>query len=250
MFNMQGVQYIKVLTQDLKHREYQWKFGLNSIDAFNTTNECTSNALYVCEIKDFFKWILLYPNIAYVGYVTIPDDAKIVVTENKIKINKVILNGPLIPLFDFVDVAIKHGANIHHNNDVVLRLASGLGYLDIVKCLVNHGADIHARNDEAICVASENGHLDVVEYLIKHGIDVHTNNSYCICCASHNGHLAVVECLIKYGADIHACNDDALRWAYKNGHSDIVKCLIKHAKPFSWTSLYSYFIVFNYKITK
>ena len=105
-------QYITILTKDLKYKEYQWKYGLNEIEHFNIEKEYTASpegnekelfntesdeskantkvdvtdALYVCEIKDFFKMMPLHPNIAYVGYVTIPDDAKIVVTENKIKI--------------------------------------------------------------------------------------------------------------------------------------------------------------------
>ena len=165
-------QYIKILTKDLKHRGYQWKFGLNELspyEIFNNINECTSNALYICEIKDFFKWISLYRNTSYVGYVTIPEDAKIVTMEDKIKTNKVILNEPLIHLVEFIDIAINNGANIHFENDLALRLASHNGHLEVVKYLISRGANVHARNDLALRHASDNVHLDIVECLIANG---------------------------------------------------------------------------------
>jgi ankyrin repeat protein len=143
----------------------------------------------------------LYDNMAYVGYVTIPEDAHIVVMENKIKINKVILNGPLIPLVDFIDIAVIYGSDIHLYNDFALRWASKNGHLDIVECLIKHGANIHADNKCALIVASMRGYLNIVECLIKHG-----------------------------AADIHHHNDRALKWASKHGHLAVVKCLIKHCE--------------------
>jgi hypothetical protein len=173
-------QYIKVLTKDLKHRGYQWKFGLNEIDVFNNTNECTADALYVCEIKDFFEWMTLYYNITYVCYVTIPEDAQIIIMENKIKTNKVILHEPLISLLDFIYTAINNKAYIHHNNDIVLRTAAYNGNLDLVKCLLSHGANIHAEEDYALRLASKNN------FLITEPMYMPTTIAHL------NGHLIVV----------------------------------------------------------
>jgi len=195
-------QYIKVLTKDLKHREYQWKFGLNKLrpeEVFDTKNECTHNAFYVCEIKDFFKWMTLYTNMAYVGYVTIPEYAQIVIMEDKIKTNKVILHEPLIPLVDFIDIAITRKSDIHSENDRPLRWASHFGY------------------------------LPVVERLIKHGARVNDNKNCALAGASYNGHVDVVECLISHGANIDTYNYEAFRWAIYMGHTDVVECLIKHS---------------------
>ena len=165
MSNMQCVQYIKLLTINLKHRDYQWKFGVNNIKHFNTENECTSNALYVCEIKDFFKWIILYPNMKWVGYVTIPEDAQIVVMDDKIKTNKVILHEPLIPLVDFIHTAIEHGADIHAYNDNAIIWASRYGHLAIVELLIKHGAVVGV---DSIRCSAGNNHSQIFEYLIKH----------------------------------------------------------------------------------
>ena len=195
MSNMQCVQYIKLLTINLKHRDYQWKFGVNNIKHFNTENECTSNALYVCEIKDFFKWIILYPNMKWVGYVTIPEDAQIVVMDDKIKTNKVILHEPLIPLVDFIHTAIEHGAYIHAYNDNAIIWASRYGHLAIVELLIKHGANIHTNEDNSLQWASSNGHLAIVELLIKHGAVVGVDS---IRCSAGNNHSQIFEYLIKH----------------------------------------------------
>ena len=224
-------QYIKVLTNDLKHRGYQWKIGLNELDPneqFITENDCTPNALYVCEIKDFFKWINLYNNMAYVGYVTIPDDALITNMEYKIKTNKVILHEPLISLVEFVKILINSGTNINVYNYDPFHYASTGGNLDIVELLISNGANIHAREDYPLRAASLNGYLFIVELLLNHGADIHANDEEALCNASANGYLVIVECLIKYGADIHANNDQALRHASYNGHLNVIECLISH----------------------
>jgi ankyrin repeat protein len=247
-------QYITILTKDLKYKEYQWKYGLNEIEHFNIEKEYTASpegnekelfntesdeskantkvdvtdALYVCEIKDFFKMMPLHPNIAYVGYVTIPEDAQIIRMEYKIKTNKVILNKQLNNLIDFIYIAIKSGADINTNINDFFNWASEYGYLDIVEYLINHGADIHTWNDFAVRYASLNGHLEVVKCLVSRGANIHTFNDEAFCRAARNGHLPIVEYLIAHGADIHADNDKALRYASLNGHKEVVEWLIKN----------------------
>ena len=196
-------QYIKVLTKDLKHREYQWKFGLNKLrpeEVFDTKNECTHNAFYVCEIKDFFKWMTLYTNMAYVGYVTIPEYAQIVIMEDKIKTNKVILHEPLIPLVDFIDIAITNNADVHTCDDNALRWASDNGKLDIVKSLIKYGADVNTYHCQAFRMACYSGHLDIVECLIANGVDIDEYKDEALSRAHVNGHYNIVNLLIKHGA--------------------------------------------------
>jgi hypothetical protein len=222
------MQYIKVLAQDLLHRGYQWKFGLNSIEVFDDSNGCTPDALYVCEIKNFFTWMTLYPNTSWVGYVTIPEDAQVVIMEDKIKTNKVILHEQLFSLVEFIDIAIERGADINDTAGVALRWASECGYLDIVERLVKYGADVHVLDDFALRYASGNGHLTVVEFLIKNGANVHARDDNALYYAYYNQHLDVVEYLIKNGTDAHSENGNVLKWASANGHLDVVELLVKY----------------------
>jgi ankyrin repeat protein len=49
-----------------------------------------------------------------------------------------------------IDTSIKNGADIHAENDLVLKFSSINGNLDVVQFLVKNGANIHAENDYAL----------------------------------------------------------------------------------------------------
>ncbi|WP_175888158.1 ankyrin repeat domain-containing protein [Burkholderia contaminans] len=68
-----------------------------------------------------------------------------------------------------MEKAIKKGADIHYEEDLALRFASGEGDLEIVKFLVEKGADIHARNDKALVYASYENRMDICQYLVSLG---------------------------------------------------------------------------------
>jgi hypothetical protein len=143
------MQYIKILRKGLNHYDYQWKIGLNEIDVFNTSNECTKDALYICEVKDFFRWMNLYRDIEWVAHATIPEDAQTITMEDKIKTNKVILHEPLIPLVDFIGIAVNNGADINARNNDALSWASERGNLEVVECLIKNGANV---NPTSLCI--------------------------------------------------------------------------------------------------
>jgi ankyrin repeat protein len=95
---------------------------------------------------------------------------------------------------------------------------------DVTKYLISKGANIHIENDYVLRKACENGHLETVEYLLKMGADVHVEGA--IILAATNGHIEIIKLLLNYGADIHAKNDKALLLSAKNGHLEIVKLLL------------------------
>ena len=63
-----------------------------------------------------------------------------------------------------MELLLKHGANVHAENDYALRQTSKYGYKNIVEILLKYGANVHANDDEAL----RNGHKDAVELLIKY----------------------------------------------------------------------------------
>jgi hypothetical protein len=56
--------------------------------------------------------------------------------------------------------------------DYALFMAMKCGHIDIVKCLLEHGANIHVENDYILRSSAENGCLDDVKYFIGQGADV------------------------------------------------------------------------------
>ncbi len=94
-----------------------------------------------------------------------------------------------------IKILIRKGADVHADNDFLLRWAAGNGHLEIVKYLVKHGADIHAVDDFALRMAAVGGYLEVVKYLVEHGTDVNDDTlSY----VSRNGHHQVVKYFKQY----------------------------------------------------
>lgn len=86
--------YIKLLRKHENHHGYQYKTGLNVLpesETFNSTEECGPGGLYVCERKNVAMWLNLYRDLEWYREAIIPEDAKKVVLENKVKTDKVIL---------------------------------------------------------------------------------------------------------------------------------------------------------------
>jgi len=202
-----------------------YKLGLNTItDEQFYRAQKNNRGLYFCSVNHIFQYINYGKKLCIL---TIPDTAKIfrkgnIYLANQISIHKIVdIN------YDIADNLIKNGANIIADNNSAVRLASGIGYLDVVKCLVDHGADVTACDNDAIRRAATNGHSETVKYLIEHGADVNADDNYAIRHAAKNGHLEVVKCLIEHGADATADKNCAICWAAQFGRLEVVKFLVK-----------------------
>jgi hypothetical protein len=81
--------YVKVLSNDLKHKGFQYKEGLN-IDTipFNPTGTCKPGGLYFTAMENVFNYLHYGSKIADVE---IPSNAKVYFENNKWKADKIIL---------------------------------------------------------------------------------------------------------------------------------------------------------------
>lgn len=118
------------------------------------------------------------------------------------------------------------GANIHANDESILRDFAYIGDESAVRFMVDRGADIHVENDWPLHLAVQYGHYSIVRYLIEHGANIKSREGWALSLAAFNGHEYIVRYLIDQGADIHAEDDSALRHAVIDGHESIVKILI------------------------
>jgi len=212
---------VKALRSDRTHHGFTYSLGLNTCpEPFTDREWCAEGGLYACRLKDLLCWIYLYPDIDTVAIVEVPEDAHTKEFANKMKASALVLTH-LLPLITAIELAIKHGADVHADNEEALRLASRYGHLDVVKVLVQHGADVHASNDGALRLASEYGHIDVVKFLVEHGANVHANYDGALRWAFYHSHLEVIKVLVQHGADVHAISNQALR----HGNLEIFKVL-------------------------
>ncbi|HRS19950.1 MAG TPA: ankyrin repeat domain-containing protein, partial [Bacteroidales bacterium] len=107
-------------------------------------------------------------------------------------------------VIDNIEMLIKEGANIHIDDDFVLRWAAENGHHNIIKLLIKNGVDIHIYNDAALRWAAYNGHYDIVRLLLKHGANVHADNDAALRWAVENEHYKIVKLLLDNGANVHA----------------------------------------------
>jgi hypothetical protein len=63
---------------------------------------------------------------------------------------------------------IENKANIHVDNDVILRRSSYSGYKDVVALLLKHKADVHAECEYSLRFSSYFGYKDIVALLLQH----------------------------------------------------------------------------------
>lgn len=75
--------------------------------------------------------------------------------------------------YDGMKFLIENGANIHLNNDEIVKIAAANGYYDIVKLLIENGSDIHSDN-RALYYAIHQQHCSVAKLLLENGADVNS----------------------------------------------------------------------------
>lgn len=84
---------VKLTSESCIHNGFEFVEGLNiDVNEFKNAEVCGPDGLYFCAEKDADHWFDYRDGIKYAWDVTIPDDARVVVYDNKIKSNKFILS--------------------------------------------------------------------------------------------------------------------------------------------------------------
>ena len=119
-FNKQypNTNFYKVLNEDCNHNNFQYKHGLNKDpNKFNPIKECRPGGLYFTEACKLIEW-LCYG--IYICKVTIPDEAKVYIEDDKFKADMIYVyldNKTLIKDFKFesndndIIKAVQQGGN-------------------------------------------------------------------------------------------------------------------------------------------
>jgi len=125
---------------------------------------------------------------------------------------------------DLLKLLLEHQADVHSNNDYVLRCCARLCYVSSVKLLLENGANIHANNDEAVryCGRLDDTYstrdmqdaetlcLSTTKILLENGANISANNNETLMRNICRGYVSVVQLLISYGADIHCVSQQKI----------------------------------------
>lgn len=132
---------------------------------------------------------------------------------------------------EIIKLLLNRGADIHTENDFVLRIASAVdGNTEAVRLLLDRGADVHSS--EALIQAAignsdnQDANIETVRLLLDRGADIHADEDDALIQASGNGHKEIVRLLLDRGANIHARDDQAINMADLFGDEETVQLLL------------------------
>ena len=134
----------------------------------------------------------------------------------------------------FVEPLLRHGADVHHNNDEALRMASSVASTDVVQRLIDAGADVTALDNQALCNAANDVNAPMVLVLLKNGADVHARNEFTLRAAMRPNpsdfvmRYALATAALENGADVHVDEDWPVRTAAAALDHEMVRVLVSH----------------------
>ena len=107
-----------------------------------------------------------------------------------------------------------------------LAIASYWGHVSCVECLLRHGADVHGDQDCALRCAADQGRDPVVDLLLRAGADVHAQQDVALRVAVCGGHLLTVKRLLQAGADVTVDYQAVIWIAARIPHAEVLRCLL------------------------
>jgi len=107
-----------------------------------------------------------------------------------------------------------------------LAIASFWNHVLCVECLLRHGADVHGDQDSSLRCAADQGHDLVVDLLLRAEADVHAKCDMALLTAVYNGHLATVKRLLQAGADVTVYGQDAICYAAGRPNTEELRCVL------------------------
>lgn len=244
--------YLKITNEQENHHGLQYQDGVvMDILPFNDNpkHSCCAGGIYFSDIKN----ILLYCGYGvWVREVEIPEGTRWIPDPNgrKWRAEKLFFH-PRKELWtvETFQWLIDNGADLHIDQECILRKVVTEGYVKIAEFLINKGADIHVLNNYPLREAINVGELEMVKLLVKKGADVNVNNGYCLNTALRNGNFKIAKYLVKNGADVTQDNNYAIYYCALQGHgySDMVEFLIEHGADIS---ALKHFSMLNRKMEK
>lgn len=107
------------------------------------------------------------------------------------------------------------------------------GNLRSIKTCVKHGVNIHLENNWCIDIAARNGHSDIVVYFLENGISHKTASEKMVLAYSCNAqNLELVKYLIK-ASDEYKNETSALQWTAAKGNLPIMELLLGYFDDFN-----------------
>lgn len=225
--NLKDVILCKILSDNLKMYEFQYKLGKN-IDFHNISSK-DKFGLYFCKLEDIHLYLNFGTKIAFLK---IPKEELVYVENKKFKVHKLIVE----KIYDLQYVItwkylLKKGFDL--NKEEIFNYISYNGYLHLLKFFnENNLVNISMYFNNILELSILSGNLDILDYIYKNGCKLNINNDFAIKNACKLGFLPIVKYLHKHHINIFVNNNEPLLNAFLNNHNEIVEYLLKNGATF------------------
>lgn len=158
--------------------------------------------------------------------------------KNKYTLDKLIKNGKIMnDLESELTEAVKNnslekvqkllidGADVHIDNDILIRLACDSGYTLIAKTLLCAGADVHVLDDIPITLAIIKGHIETVRLLLEYNANVHNRMEAPLVYTCIHNHPKITKLLLEHGADVY--NEEMIGLTCQKNRVEILRILLE-----------------------
>ncbi len=126
-----------------------------------------------------------------------------------------------------IKLLIKHGFDIHEEQDKVLRDACVSGNTKMVKYLVNQGADLFIRSPETTTEAAcRGGRLDVLKYLLAKGVNLNIHFKQSLNNAVYYNHVEIIQYLVSHVKNLRSVLSSAIASVCDYSSSTLVQALL------------------------
>lgn len=124
---------------------------------------------------------------------------------------------------EVVALLLKHGLDVHANDDHALKWATDRGYTDVVEVLLKNGADARCGNGYPIINSWK---PEITSLLLEYGADPNVHDGRALLLACYMCRVDKVSVLLGGGVDVHLRNDAAMGYALLGGNVEIVYMLL------------------------
>lgn len=141
-----------------------------------------------------------------------------------------------------VKLLIKHGANIHENQEEAMRSACLNGNIRIVKYLVKQGANLSIIYPETLIEPTcRGGHLDILKYLVDKKVDININFFKSLNSAIYYKHFEIAHYLLSQIKDLYTVLWTVIIYACYHSSLALIHMLLERGisiKEIEWEALH------------
>jgi ankyrin repeat protein len=127
-----------------------------------------------------------------------------------------------------VELLIRHGANVHADNEICLKYCIRHGDCEIVEMILDSGTNYRVDDDILFRLSIYQYQPKLIKIFLDMGANIHSYDDCAIRYSARYHKVETVKFLLDHGADIHINDDEPIVNAVKSHNYDKIALLLNH----------------------